>query len=111
MHLLARLFGLGIEEEGVEVRASNEDGRLPNCLPLCVGDHVTIFMAYDTLHGGAGHVAGGHAYGWVALALVPSPEDFRWKVIGTLVLARKRHEVMGGGTRDLRCRLARTQGA
>ena len=79
MHLLLCLFGLGSEDEGVEVSVSNKDGRLPNCLPLHVSDHLTIFMAYDTLHGRVGHVAGSHAYSWDALALVPSPEDFRWK--------------------------------
>ena len=113
IHLLACLFGpgLGNAGEGEEVSASNEHCGLVNRLPLHISDNIAIFMVYGTPHGRAGHVAGSHTHKCVVLAVVPCPEDFRWKVVGTGRRARKMHKANSSGRRNLRRRLAWTQRA
>ena len=80
LHLFTQLCGprLGSEDEGLEMGASNAHHSPPNCLPLCISENGAIFMVYGMPHEGVGHIAGRHIYIQVLLAVIPSPEYFRW---------------------------------
>jgi hypothetical protein len=56
-------------------------------------------MVCDLVHGGSGHVAAGHGYIRVHLAVVPSPEDLVGELVWAIGWTRKEPELCGVGNR------------
>jgi hypothetical protein len=70
------------------VSTSDKGGRLADGSPLCLRDHVTVFVPDCTAHGDLGLVANRDADIGVVLAVVDVPEDRLWVLGGALAQSR-----------------------